>query len=106
MMRRFIRGAIAVVAIATGVVVSNESAGAETVTVQGCPVPGVTAGCLVIQGADKQTYNITAAKPQPMSGDRVIQLTGTKTDKASMCMQGVVLDDIKWSYTEQKCPKP
>jgi hypothetical protein len=106
MMRRYVRGAIVAVAIASGFAASSQGAGAETVTVQGCPIPGVTAGCLVIQGFDKQTYNITAAKPRPMPDDRVIRLTGTKTDKVSLCMQGVVLDDIKWSYTQQKCPKP
>lgn len=106
MMRRQVRGAIVLAVIATGFAASSQGAGAETVTVEGCPISGVTAGCLIIHGADKQTYNITAAKPRPMPSDRVIRLTGTKTDKVSLCMQGVVLDDITWSYTQQKCPKP
>lgn len=82
---------------------SGVVADAQKVTVVGCPVPGVEAGCLVIRGEDNVTYNITGARVRPNVGQRAIRLTGTKSKKASYCMQGVVLDNISWTYIDQKC---
>jgi len=32
-----------------------------------------------------------------------IQLRGTATKKASACNQGIVLDNISWTRTQQRC---
>jgi hypothetical protein len=82
---------------------SGFAATAQKVTVVGCPVPGVEPRCLMIRGEDNVTYNITAARVRPNVGQRAIRLTGTKTKKASYCMQGIVLDNISWTYIDQKC---
>jgi hypothetical protein len=82
---------------------SGVGAGAQQVTVVGCPVPGVEPRCLLIRGEDNVTYNITGARVRPNIGQRAIRLTGTKTKKASYCMQGIVLDNISWTYIDQKC---
>ena len=80
-----------------------QTAGTNKVSVTGCPVPGVEANCLVIRGSDNATYNISGAKPRPAIGQRAIRLTGNKTRKVSYCQQGIVLDNIAWSYTDQNC---
>jgi hypothetical protein len=75
----------------------------QRVTVIGCPTPGVETNCLVIRGADNKTYNISGARQRPEIGQRAIRLTGTPTRKLSYCQQGIVLDNIAWSYTDQNC---
>ena len=75
----------------------------ENVSVAACARPGVEASCLVINGADGTVFNITSANPKPPR-DVIIQLRGTVTDKLSACNQGVVLDNINWTATQQKCP--
>ena len=75
----------------------------ENVSVAACARPGVEASCLMINGADGTVFNITSANPKPPR-EVIIQLRGTVTDKLSACNQGVVLDNINWTATEQKCP--
>lgn len=75
----------------------------QRVTVIGCPIAGVEPNCLLIRGADNNTYNISGAKQRPQPGQRAIRLSGTTTKKSSYCQQGVVLENIVWSYTEQAC---
>ena len=75
----------------------------QRVTVIGCPTAGVEVKCLMIRGPDNKTYNISAAKQRPEIGQRAIRLTGTPTRKLSYCQQGIVLDNITWSYTDQNC---
>lgn len=82
---------------------SGVAAAAQKVTVVGCPVPGVEPRCLMIRGEDNVTYNITGARVRPNVGQRAVRLTGTKTKKASYCMQGIVLDNISWTYIDWKC---
>ena len=48
-----------------------------SVLVEGCPVAGVEARCVMLQAADGQLYNITAADPQPALDGRAIRLTAT-----------------------------
>jgi hypothetical protein len=92
------------IAAATLLVMSGFLANAQQkVTVIGCPTPGVEAKCMMIRAADNKTYNISGAKQQPEIGQRAIRLTGTPTRKLSYCQQGIVLDNITWSYTEQNC---
>jgi hypothetical protein len=75
----------------------------QKVTVIGCPTPGVEANCMMIRGTDNKTYNISAAKQRPDIGQRAVRLTGTTSRKLSYCQQGIALDNIAWSYTEQNC---
>ena len=92
------------IAAAMLLVVSGTSANAQQrVTVIGCPTPGIEAKCLMIRGADNKTYNISGARQRPEIGQRAIRLTGTPTRKLSYCQQGIVLDNITWSYTDQTC---
>jgi hypothetical protein len=75
----------------------------QRVTVVGCPSAGIEPNCLVIRGANNITYNISGARQKPAIGQRAIRVTGTPTRKASYCQQGVVLDNISWTYTDQNC---
>src|SRR5258706_6767824 len=90
---------VAVLLLASGIA-SNAQ---QRVTVIGCPTAGVEPNCLLIRGADNNTYNISGAKQRPQPGQHAIRLTGTTTRKSSYCLQGVVLENIVWSYTEQSC---
>ncbi len=76
----------------------------ERVVVTACPYAGVTANCLLINGADGTVYNITGAKPRPRLESTMIRLRGTVSDKLSLCNQGAVLDQVRWRRTGQKCP--
>jgi hypothetical protein len=79
-----------------------KAAPGDSVSVQACARAGAEANCLVITGADGAVYNITSAKPKPPL-DVMIQLRGTVTDKLSACNQGLVLDNITWTPTQEKC---
>jgi hypothetical protein len=48
-------------------------------------------------------YDISAAKPRPRVGYMAVRLSGTKSRKLGICQQGVILEDIQWSYTKKKC---
>ena len=76
---------------------------AERVTVTGCPIDGVEVGCVVLKGDDGKSYNISSAKPKPRIGAKAIKLTGDTSDKVSTCMQGTVLDNIKYEETAKDC---
>jgi hypothetical protein len=75
----------------------------ERVALTACPHAGVTAPCLTINGADGAVYNITAATPKPPFNGRMIRLRATVSDKLSTCLQGIVLDRIRWTPVRQKC---
>jgi hypothetical protein len=75
----------------------------ERVALTACPHAGVTAPCLTINGADGTVYNITAATPKPPFNGRMIRLRATVSDKLSACLQGLVLDRIRWTPVRQKC---
>ena len=76
---------------------------AEEVTVSGCPAPGVEAGCIMLT-ANGKTYNVTAATPKPQIGVAG-QVTGTVSDGASMCAEGIVLSPAVWRPTPSAaCP--
>ncbi|MGD9510131.1 MAG: hypothetical protein AB7I59_15575 [Geminicoccaceae bacterium] len=74
-----------------------------TVAVEGCPEPGVEAGCLMVRTGDGTLYDITAASPPPPVDGRAIRLTGRRSDAMSFCMQGTRLADITWSYSGVAC---
>jgi hypothetical protein len=84
---------------------SPATAEGKKVTLTGCPYPGVEAACLMIKDKDGTVYNISSANPKPVPNDVAIILTGTLTQKLSLCLQGVVLDDIKWDRTKRRCPQ-
>jgi hypothetical protein len=75
----------------------------ERVALTACPHVGITAPCLTINGADGTVYNITGATPKPPLNGRMIRLRATVTDKLSACLQGSVLDRIRWTPVRQKC---
>jgi hypothetical protein len=75
----------------------------ERVALTACPHAGVTAPCLTINAADGTVYNITAATPRPAFNGRMIRLRATVSDKLSACLQGIVLDRIRWTPVRQKC---
>jgi hypothetical protein len=102
MQRRFLTIAVAVVVGLLGLVIARA---AEKVSVQGCPTAGVEHNCLVIKGTDGATYDISGAKPRPRTGYLAISLTGEKSDRMGICMQGPILIKIKWTYTKQSCSK-
>jgi hypothetical protein len=81
---------------------TGAAAPGDTVSVSACARPGVEAKCLVITGAGGTVYNITSANPRPPLDVR-IQLRGTVTDKASFCNQGLVVENITWTATQEKC---
>ncbi|MCC6887860.1 MAG: hypothetical protein IT536_04925 [Hyphomicrobiales bacterium] len=101
---------IAAVAVALGVAaLADASAFAqgrrpERVSITGCPYPGVTAGCLMIKGADGTVYNISSSTPRPRDSGRMVRVRGIVTDKLSACGQGIVLDRIRWTRTRLRCP--
>lgn len=78
------------------------SAPGDNVSVQACVRAGAEANCLVITGEDGSVYNVTGASPKPRL-DVKVQLRGTVTDKLSACNQGLVLDNITWTPTQEKC---
>jgi hypothetical protein len=84
---------------------SPAAAEGKKVTLTGCPYPGEEATCLMIKDKDGTVYNITSAHPKPEPNDVAIIVTGTVTDKLSICNQGTVLDDIKWDRTKIRCPQ-
>ena len=83
----------------------KQNGNGKSVTLIGCPAAGVMPFCVMLKGKDQVNYNISAAAPMPPVGDVAVRVTGTVTDKVSLCMQGAVLDNIKWTKTRQKCPK-
>jgi len=99
--------AVSLALVASFACLSAGGAGAEgkKVTIAGCPYPGVEFACLMIKDKDGTVYNISAASPRPVPNEVAIALTGTVTPKLSLCMQGVVLDDIKWERSKARCPQ-
>jgi hypothetical protein len=75
----------------------------ERVALTACPHAGITAPCLTVNGADGTVYNITGATPKPPFNGRMIRLRATVSDKLSACLQGIVLDRIRWTPVRQKC---
>jgi hypothetical protein len=75
----------------------------ERIALTACPHAGITAPCLTISGADGTVYNITGASPKPPFDGRMIRLRATVSDKLSACLQGIVLDRIRWTPVRQKC---
>ncbi len=98
---RFTTIATVILAAAASPVAVHAAPG-DNVSVQACARAGVEANCLVIIGEDGSVYNITSASPKPPL-DVKIQLRGTVTDKLSACNQGLVLDNITWTPTQEKC---
>jgi hypothetical protein len=75
----------------------------ERIALTACPHAGITAPCLTINAADGTVYNITGAVPRPPLDGRMIRLRASVSDKLSSCLQGAVLDRIRWTPVRQKC---
>ena len=90
--------AIAVCAALSG------SALAADVTLSGCATAGVEAGCVMLESGGV-VYDITAAQPKPEPGT-FGTVTGSTSDKVSMCQQGTILDPAEWAPDPKtSCPK-
>ncbi len=72
------------------------------VNVTGCAMPGMNPTCILMK-APAGHFEVGAAKPAPALDGNEIRLSGTTTDNVSICMQGVVLKDVQWSKTGNKC---
>jgi hypothetical protein len=94
---------LALAVILAGAFTGHAAAEGKKVTITGCPYPGVEFTCLLIKDKDGTVYNISGANPRPAPNDVAIILTGTVAQKFSFCMQGIVLDDIKWDRTKMRC---
>jgi hypothetical protein len=68
----------------------------------GCPYRSIE-GCILIRGPNGQIYNISAANPLPRIGYLGILGGGKVTDHVSFCLQGRVLENIKYHYTRLRC---
>jgi hypothetical protein len=77
---------------------------AEDVKATGCVAKGVEAGCLVLRTITFQTYDISAARPRPRPGS-YIEVVGQIKFGPSHCMQGPIIDPIKWTRKGKFCPK-
>jgi hypothetical protein len=86
-------------ALAAGV--TNSSA-QEQVIASGCPTLGIEDSCLISKQGNI-SYDISAARPRPRVGYMAIRLSATKSSKLGICQQGVILEDIQWSYTNERC---
>jgi hypothetical protein len=73
------------------------------VALTACPRQGTLPSCLMINGGDGTVYNITGAAPRPPLDGRMIRLRAIVTDRLSACLQGTVLDRIRWTPVRQKC---
>jgi hypothetical protein len=89
------------ICLVTAAIVTNSNA-QETVTANGCPITGVEANCLILKQGSV-SYDISAARPRPRVGYMAIRLSATKSNKLGFCQQGVILEDIQWTYTNEKC---
>lgn len=77
---------------------------AEEISVSGCAAAGVEASCLILKAQDGKTYDITAARPVPEPGTYG-KVTGTLTDRMSICQQGPVVDPAQWQVEPgRECP--
>ncbi len=75
----------------------------QRVRLAGCVSGAVETGCVVLWDRTGSVgYNITSAQPRPDPG-RAINVTGVVSNQMSFCMQGPVLEQIKWSYTKGRC---
>lgn len=102
-MRSSMLAALAAVLTGATACAAGDDAADDAVAVQGCPIAGVEAGCVMVVAPDGQTYDITAAAPKPALDGRPIRLTGTRSGEMSSCMQGTRLTGIAWSYTAGNC---
>ena len=102
-MRPAMLAALATILGGAAACTGGEPAADDAVALQGCPVAGVTTGCVMIAAADGRLYDITAADPLPALAGRPIRLTGMPSGEMSICMQGTRLTRIAWSYTAGSC---
>jgi hypothetical protein len=75
-------------------------ADAKSMSISGCARSGFLPFCIVMKSGGK-TYNITAAKPLPRVGTYGT-VTGTLTNKVSLCGSAPVIDPAKWQADPTK----
>jgi hypothetical protein len=89
------------ICLVTAAGVTNPNA-QEKVTASGCPIAGVEDSCLILKQGNV-SYDISAVRPRPRVGYMAIRLSATKSSRLGICQQGIILEDIQWSYTNDKC---
>jgi hypothetical protein len=72
-----------------------------SVTIVGCPRPGVEAGC-VMMNQGSTVYNVTSGNV-PAFSVFPIQLTGTPSSLVTTCQQGIPLTSITWHHVHGFC---
>jgi len=91
-----------VLGLSVAVMLASSPVFAETIS--GCPVAGVTAGCLVVTAKDGKVYDITEIKDAfDPAKKRGIVASGEVSKDVSTCMQGTILKQIEWTYSEEQC---
>jgi hypothetical protein len=96
-------GAVALAAVLIAAAAQAAPQVGARIALTACPHAGIMAPCLTVNGADGTVYNITGATPKPPFNGRMIRLRATVSDKLSACLQGIVLDRIRWTPVRQKC---
>ncbi len=102
-MRPAMLAALATILGGAAACAGGQPAADDAVAIQGCPVAGIEAGCVMVVAPDGRTWDITTADPLPALAGRPVRLTGTPSGEPSICMQGTRLTGIAWSYTAGTC---
>ncbi len=76
----------------------------QRVTAQGCPQPGVEAGCLVLRTHDGKFFDLSMARPRPPMNGRGLRITGVVGERMSYCSQGAAVGELTWEPTATLCP--
>jgi len=76
----------------------------QRVVAQGCPLPGVEAGCLVLRTHDGKFYDLSMANPRPPLNGRGVRISGVPGQRMSYCSQGEALSELSWEPTGTLCP--
>ena len=95
--RGLLRLAVCAAMAITACAASPPAQVSDTVAVEGCPVPGVEAGCLMLRTGDGRLYDITTATPRPALDGRTIRLTGRPSDCAVSSISSSVRGRNSWS---------
>ena len=75
----------------------------EWVETVGCPRPGVENRCLMLQGADGRSWNVTGSD-LPAYSEWAVRVSGrAAVSGASYCQEGMLLTEARWEYTAMRC---
>ena len=76
----------------------------KRVEVDGCPV-AVGDRCILLNPGNGTLYDISSANPPIDPTQHLgVAVSAQVSTKSGACNQGIPLQNIKWSYTKQRCP--